>query len=214
MDTPIRLFILHRHCVFTDALAGRLKSHSRFYPLRRFAQVGELLAALAVEPADVVLVERSPENVFLPDMIRDLKIEFPQVKVLPLELKNDELIGQCRAAGATDFVPPNASLARLIDLVVRAHKLKEDGVVRTRKRKEDGAGTSPEAKAIDPLTARQFEVLVCISTGMTNPQIARKLEISPSTVRNHVHDMLERLDLKNRYQAVSWAREKRLLPLA
>lgn len=57
-------------------------------------------------------------------------------------------------------------------------------------------------QAID-LTARQTRVLQLIASGFSNKEIARKLNIQTATVKNHVHQILERLKVKNRCAAAS-----------
>jgi DNA-binding NarL/FixJ family response regulator len=52
-----------------------------------------------------------------------------------------------------------------------------------------------------PLTAREREVLALIREGLTNKEIATKLRISEATVKNHVHHLLEKLQVKRRVQA-------------
>ena len=68
-------------------------------------------------------------------------------------------------------------------------------IVRATKR----AGSSA-APALASLSAREREVALCIARGLTNPAIARELKIRPSTVKDHVHNILARLGLASRTQ--------------
>jgi DNA-binding CsgD family transcriptional regulator len=61
------------------------------------------------------------------------------------------------------------------------------------------------SSASPPLTRREKEVLACIAAGMQNKEIAAKLEISLATVRNHVHAILEKLDVHSKLEALSLA---------
>jgi transcriptional regulator EpsA len=62
------------------------------------------------------------------------------------------------------------------------------------------------------LSRREIEVVACIRDGKTNQQIAAELELSPLTVKNHVQNILRKLDVSNRAQAVAKAVKARLIP--
>jgi DNA-binding NarL/FixJ family response regulator len=68
-------------------------------------------------------------------------------------------------------------------------------IVRATKR-----AASPAAPALASLSTREREVALCIARGLTNPAIARELKIRPSTVKDHVHNILTRLGLASRSQ--------------
>lgn len=69
------------------------------------------------------------------------------------------------------------------------------------------ASTEPE-----PISARELEVLRLVAQGLSNQVVARRLFISPVTVKTHVHNILAKLGAKNRTEAVHRARLRRLLP--
>ena len=70
---------------------------------------------------------------------------------------------------------------------------------------------SAEKVETNPLTTRELEVLALIASGVTNREIGAQLHISRHTVKNHVHNIIEKLGVKNRRQAVTIAAEKGLL---
>lgn len=78
----------------------------------------------------------------------------------------------------------------------------------------DGDADRIEAEASRPLrlTPRQQEVLALLVGGRSTVEIAQTLFITPSSVRNHVHDLLRRLDVKTRAEAVAAARRRGLVP--
>lgn len=61
------------------------------------------------------------------------------------------------------------------------------------------------------LTGRELEILGMVGDGMTSKEIAAKLYISENTVRNHVRNILDKLGLKSRFEAVQWAQREGLL---
>ena len=61
------------------------------------------------------------------------------------------------------------------------------------------------------LTSRELDVVNLIAEGLSNKEIARTLFIETQTVKNHIHNILDKLQLHNRFQTVQYARERKLL---
>ena len=72
-------------------------------------------------------------------------------------------------------------------------------------------GTTSPKQFYDGLTAREVEILKLLAAGQANKQIARRLNISEKTVRNHVSHMYEKLQIYDRSQAVLYAVRKGLI---
>lgn len=69
-------------------------------------------------------------------------------------------------------------------------------------------GESTVGAEIADLTARERDVLACIARGMNNEEIGRELNLAPSTVRNYVASLYEKLQVNSRAEAVVWARDR------
>ena len=69
------------------------------------------------------------------------------------------------------------------------------------------AQTSPPRQPIEPLTAREDEVLVAVAQGRTNNEIASELYITPSTVKAHLASLMRKLGARNRVEVAMWAHE-------
>src|SRR5215208_4419666 len=69
------------------------------------------------------------------------------------------------------------------------------------------AQTSPPTQPIEPLTAREEEVLVPVAQGRTNAEIASELYITPSTVKAHLASLMRKLGARNRVEVAKWAHE-------
>jgi len=74
----------------------------------------------------------------------------------------------------------------------------------------EGFAPMPETNARTLFTPRELEVLAAIGEGLSNKMIARRLEISPHTVKFHVESLLRKLGARTRAEAVAKAREHRL----
>lgn len=73
------------------------------------------------------------------------------------------------------------------------------------------AGAPDQHALVEPLSARELEVLELIDRGLSNPEIADRLTLAPSTVKTHINNIYGKLDVKTRAQALKKARESGLL---
>jgi LuxR family maltose regulon positive regulatory protein len=73
--------------------------------------------------------------------------------------------------------------------------------------------SSPSSQPlIEPLSERELEILNYIAKGLTNPEIASRLFLSPHTVKVHTRNIYQKLNVNNRTQAATKARELKILP--
>jgi DNA-binding NarL/FixJ family response regulator len=133
----------------------------------------------------------------------------------------DEYVYEALRAGASGFLlkdAPPPELIHAVRTVARGDSLLSPVVTRTligryaeRLRPAD-APTSPERDRLKVLTPREHEVLLLISEGLSNAEIAGKLVLSPETVKTYVSRILTKLDLRDRVQAVVLAYTAGLAP--
>ncbi|WP_144764852.1 response regulator transcription factor [Curtobacterium sp. 9128] len=134
----------------------------------------------------------------------------PAVLVLTT-FDNDDTLFAALDAGASGFLLKNASPERLIDAVLTVAA--GDALLApdvTRRVISRATGTTP--RAADPcvvpgLTDRETEVLRLMAQGMSNGEIAAHLFVGEATVKTHVSNVLQKLQLRDRVQAVVWAYE-------
>jgi DNA-binding NarL/FixJ family response regulator len=111
-------------------------------------------------------------------------------------------------AGAAGYVPPDGSLSRLIatiEAVANGETLCSPRIVAALVRRlaavaSDGSGTRTPAEALTP---REREIVLLLDEGLSNKEIASRLYIEVTTVKNHVHNILEKLHVHRRGQAAA-----------
>ncbi|CAL9649380.1 response regulator [Streptomyces sp. enrichment culture] len=122
----------------------------------------------------------------------------------------DEYVYESLRAGASGFLLKDAAppeLVQAVRTVARGESLLAPAVTRAligrhAERLRPAARTSPERERLKVLTVREYEVLVLISKGLSNAEIASEMVISSETVKTYVSRILTKLDLRDRVQAV------------
>jgi DNA-binding NarL/FixJ family response regulator len=173
----------------------------------------EIVARVKALDPDVVLLDPTiPDGM---ETIRELALSL-EMRVIALGCpENDVDTIACAEAGVSGFLTPDASIS---DLIATIHGASEGELlcspklagVLLRRVTALAAGRSGDAPA-SALTMRELQVVRLIDAGLSNKQIAQKLEIELSTVKHHVHHILEKLEVERRGEAVARLRQQGLL---
>jgi DNA-binding NarL/FixJ family response regulator len=178
------------------------------------AEAGDGLAAVhraaATDPTVVLMDIRMPELDGLEATRRILRAN-PASRVLVLTTFDlDDYIYEALAAGASGFVlkddPPEQLLAA-IRTVAAGDALLSPAVTRRVIRQFTRIRRPAAPRSLEVLTVRELEVLRLVAQGLSNAEIARTLFIGEGTVKTHVTHLLQKLNLRDRVQAVVLAHE-------
>jgi DNA-binding NarL/FixJ family response regulator len=203
-----RLIVIARVRFYEEGLAwalGRTDGFEVAGSARTVDHAVELLDSVA--PVDVVLLDASMDDAG--PAVGRLRRRAGGVPVVALGLgEQEDRIIELAEAGAAGFVTRDASLDELIT-TVRAVARGESPcspltTAMLLRRMAAMAGSrviaDPDAQ---PLTSREREVVGLIDRGLSNKEIASRLQIELPTVKNHVHHVLEKLNVKRRAEAVA-----------
>jgi two-component system nitrate/nitrite response regulator NarL len=211
----VRVVVLDSHRLFRECLAAALHDEAGFARVEvADAEAGALARLTDGSPVDVLLLGCS-ESRRLPELLRQARECRPDAKILVLggEEGQEEALALLRQ-GAKGYLFRDQSLAELREAILEvaagatvctpriAHALFKRLAELGRERRRD------EQLDFLDLTARELEILRLIADGLKNQEIAKRLYLSVHTVKNHVHNILERLGVKSRWSAVTHACEK------
>lgn len=198
----VRTFIVSGIRLFRDGLAELLEHHPMTEVLGTAADIGSAMTSLEQLRPDVVLVDSAVEG---PAHVRALTLRFPDSKVVALGVpETTRNVIPWAEAGVAGYVAREGSIEDLVGAIQDAAQGKlhcashiAAGLLQ---RVGELALRAPAREPIVPLTARELDVLQLLALGHSNKEIARALSIEVPTVKNHVHNVLEKLGIRRRTQ--------------
>jgi DNA-binding NarL/FixJ family response regulator len=138
-------------------------------------------------------------------------VEDPLAVVVITTFDLDEYVHGALRAGARGFLLKDAGpelLTQAVHAAANGEALIAPSVtVRLLAAFADVPTTEPRPQPIEPLTAREEEVVVSVARGLTNAEIAHELHISLSTVKTHLASLMNKLGTRNRVEIAMWAYE-------
>ena len=171
------------------------------------------MACERLAPDLVILDIRLPDQAGV-DVCRQIVGRWPQIKVIILtSYVNDDLVADAALAGAVGYVLKqvgNEELLRAIEAVRRGEALLDPQVTQRVLQRMRQAERLLDAGAFRNLSGRELEVLLLVSQGKSNREIAEVLGLSDKTVRNHVSNLLDKLGLGNRIELATYAVKHRI----
>jgi DNA-binding NarL/FixJ family response regulator len=207
----IRILIADDHPLFRDGLRWLLASVPDTEVVGEASTGDEVITLAATLQPDVILMDIKMAGVNGIEATRRILHTSPHIGILVLTmLEDDDFVFAAMRAGARGYLLKGASQTetlRAIRAVANGEAIFSPGIAQ---RLIGFFATSPSAtppQVFPELTDREREVLVLITQGRTNPEIANQLVLSLKTVRNHVTNIFSKLQVADRAQAVIRARE-------
>lgn len=208
---PIRVLIADDHPHFRDGLRALLLSAPDLEVVGEAEDGREAITLAERLQPDVILMDLGMPGVNGIEATRAILHTSPHISVLVISMQeDDDSVFAALKAGARGYLLKGALKAEILR-AIRAVSSGEAifGPSIARRLVQYFAAPHPDTppEAFPELTGREHEILELIARHETNPEIARKLYLSPKTVRNHVSNIFTKLQVADRAQAIIRARE-------
>ena len=203
---PLRVLLVDDHDLFRAGLRELLEEEGFTVDDASSGEAG-VRRCRSVRP-DVVVMDLNMPGMSGIEATRQLLAVHPDASVLMLTVAaDDERVLEAIRAGAVGYLLKEARLAEIVAGVKAAADgrwpiaPRVAGALVASVREREAGGPSPEVD----LTERERAVLALLAEGHDNAAIAGRLFISPSTVKNHISNVLAKLGVENRVQAAAYA---------
>ena len=215
MSQPIRVLIVDDHTIVRKGIRALLAEIAGIEVVGEAADGQEAVAQADSLRPDVILMDLAMPNMDGIEATRQIKISQPESRILVMtSFATDDKVLPAIKAGALGYLLKESAPEDLVQAIQQIHR-GESSLHPTIARKVLQEITHPSDRppTPDPLTKREAEVLLLVAQGLSNQDIARRLNISDPTVRSHVSNILSKLHLATRIQAALYALREGLVSL-
>ena len=210
MQEKIRVLIADDHTLFREGLIALLDTDPDIEVVATARDGNQAIEAALSQQPDVILMDIQMPSVNGIQATRRIIQASPHIGVIVVTMfEDDDSVFAAMRAGARGYILKGADredIIRAIQAVSRGDALFGPSIA-TRLMDFFAQPAETPPLAFPELTDREREVLDCIAQGLNNTEIADRLFISPKTVRNHVSNIFNKLQVTDRVQAVLRARE-------
>ena len=217
---PIRVLIVDDHALFRRGLQMVLEGEADIEVVGEASDGSEAVKQAEESTPDVVLMDvRMPKRSGI-EATRAIKDTLPSTRILMLTISDEEAdLYEAIKAGASGYLLKEISIDEVANAVRQvnqgqslispsmASKLLSEFATMVKRRDERSQMPGPR------LTERELQVLRLVAKGLNNKDIGEDLFISENTVKNHVRNILEKLHLHSRMEAVVYAVREKLLDI-
>jgi DNA-binding NarL/FixJ family response regulator len=199
----IRVLIVDDHAVVREGLITAI-TQADLEVVGSAATVAEAIAQIARTSPDVVVVDLNLPDGSGFEIIKWIRSISKEIGIVILTLNSGpEFVVAAMKSGANSFIVKTAPVSEIVSAIKHCisspHGFSAKGL--------GALATSSDYL----LTAREIDVLVKISLGLSNQEIAKQLFLSQSTIKSHITAIFRKLKVENRISAVNFARENGLL---
>lgn len=215
MKSPekIKLFIVDDHQMMIDGIVSLLKGEKKFAIIGTALNGEEALHKIAKSLPDILLTDVSMPGMGGIELTKEIKQNFPQIKILVLTMYNDrEIVNEILQAGANGYILKNTGKQELLEALESLNlnnAYYSSEVVNTLIENMKNPVKEKQINSSD-LTEREIEIVRLIVKEFSSAEIAEKLFISQRTVETHRKNILRKTGVKNIVGLIKYAYDNKL----
>lgn len=199
----IRLLLADDHSIIRSGLRQILATEPGLSVVGEAAQGSEVLAMLRQNEVDILVTDLSMPGISGLDLIRRVHADFPGIRIIVLSMHNEaQLVSRALRAGAVGYVTKDSDPAILVAALRK---------VATGGRYIDPVlvdamvfGAADDRPPHEILSDREYEILLCLCSGMSLNDISNKLHISAKTVTTHKARLMQKLSIDNNAELIRY----------
>jgi len=212
---PIRVLLVDDHRLVLDALTRVIGLEPDMRIVGAAVSVAEVREAAGLQ-ADVALMDYHLQDGTGVEATRLIKARWPSCRVLMLTgIDDDETILEAIQAGADGYLTKDRVVADVVAAVRAAHEgailLPPSTVVTIARRVAEARDRRAVQAPVVPLTPRELEILRALTEGLGTREICERLAIAPNTLRTHVQNIMGKLHVHSKLEAVAFALRHKLV---
>lgn len=211
---PIRVMLVDDHALFRRGLRRLLEDQPDFEVVGEAASGGEAVERAPELMPDVILMDIYMRGGDGLEATRHIRTQLPYARIVMLTVSDeDHNLFEAIKAGAQGYVLKKIEPQELFETVRGASRgeapLSPQMAPKLIAEFARVAAQGDES-GVDALTPREHDVLAAVARGLSNKEVAAALGLSEYTVRNHLRNIMEKLHLRNRTEAATYAVRQRL----
>jgi two-component system nitrate/nitrite response regulator NarL len=204
----IRLAIVDAEPLFREGVAKAIEANPGFSVVAMGANAADAIDIVRVHKPDIILVDRTIADCGAALLARLAQIH-PKTKIVLTGAEDEAHITEALGAGAKGYVLKRVSGAELMRTLLAVQAGEEyippSLAARLLSIKKAHAKAPAKQHAVDTLNIREEEILLLLTRGMTNREIAAEIRLSKNTVTRYVSNLLQKLHVRNRVEAAVMA---------
>jgi len=212
---PIKLLLIDDNRLLLEGLTAMIRAQPGFRVLAASADAAGAFAAARSAKPDVVLLDFGLADHDSLALTATVHLELPEAKVIVMGLRAfQEDLAEYVRAGASGFIMKDASFEEFFETIRQVAsgtqvlpKALTSSLFSDIVHNAVGKGTPRDSLKLQAgarVTAREREVIDALADGLSNKEIAARLHIAVHTVKSHVHNVLEKLELRSRLEVVAF----------
>ena len=207
----VRVLLVDDHDLFRTGLRNLLEEHGGVTVLAEAVNGAEAVKLVRELAPDVVVMDLNMPTMSGVDATRLITSQSPLTRVIVLSISDEDAdVMDAIVAGACGYLLKDSSIAEVVtgirSAAIGAALISPAIASKVLQRVRASTADTDIAETIRAeLSDRELEVLKLIANGKDNAQIAAELVISPKTVKNHISNILMKLQMQNRIQAAVYA---------
>jgi len=201
---PIKICVVEDLKEIREGMVSLLSLDERFEMLASFTDAEAAARDLPAWQPDIVVMDINLPGMNGIECIKIVKSQCPNTQFMMFTIyENDEKVFEALAAGASGYILKKTPLSKIVDSLIELHQGGAPMSMQVARKVIDRMRDQETDPNIHSLTNRENEVLQCLARGLLYKEIAINLNISISTVRQHIHNIYDKLHVQNRTEALN-----------